>query len=82
MINASARIPFVTSTCNAGNVFRSQCAHWDLKKYMQSVSRPEIPQNFRLTQSFFALKNPWGFQRLKSAAVFTPMNMCYNCFRR
>jgi len=43
--------------------FRNQCAHWWRKQFHKSVSRPEIPENFRLAQFFFlcAQKPPGGF---------------------
>ena len=42
--------------------FCHQYAYWWQKQYLLSVRRPEIPRNFRRTQSFsFASKNPQGF---------------------
>jgi hypothetical protein len=50
------------ATCAPGIGFQNQCAHWWRKQFRKSVSRPEIPENFRLTQSTsYALKNPSGF---------------------
>jgi len=43
--------------------FHNQCAHWWRKQILRSVSRPEIPQNFRLTQiSLRARKTRSGFR--------------------
>jgi hypothetical protein len=54
------------ATCAPGTCFCNQCEHWRRKQYHKSVSRPEIPKDFRLTQSFsLALKNPRGFSTLR-----------------
>lgn len=45
-----------------GNGFNFQCAHWRLKRYLQSVRRPEILENFRHTQfHFLRAPKPSGF---------------------
>jgi len=36
-----------------GNGFRNQCEHWWRKRFLGSARRPETPQRFRRTQSFF-----------------------------
>jgi hypothetical protein len=52
------------ATCAPGIGFRNQCERWWRKQFHKSVSRPEIPENFRRMQtSSFTLKNPRDFQR-------------------
>jgi len=50
--------PTVPGGVYAGNGFRSQCEHWRRKQYIQSASRSETRQRFRLAQKPLALKDP------------------------
>jgi hypothetical protein len=46
-------VPFSFPGSNAPGIgFRNQCEHWLRKQYLRSGGRPEIPENFRLPQSF------------------------------
>ncbi len=38
----------------AGNVIPPPAQHWWRNQHLMSASRPEIPQDFRLAQSFYA----------------------------
>ena len=58
----SSHISIIPGDLCARNGFNFQCAHWRLKQYLQSVRRPEIPENFRRTQfHFLCAPKPSGF---------------------
>ena len=61
----------IISGVHAGNGNPPQRAHWWRIPYLQSVRRPEIPEDFRRTRRFsYAPKNPKEVSALLYYAVF------------
>jgi hypothetical protein len=57
------------------SVSNNQCAHWLWKQFLQSVSRPEIPQNFMAHEVLLLRveKPPWFFNAPAIYGIFPPL---------